>query len=195
MNDLYLLGEVACLDAKRVAVVGTRRASPYGVRITQLFVRALVGSGWVVVSGLARGIDKVAHEAALDAGGKTIAVLGHGLAHTYPSEHKKLRERIVSSGGLIVSSYPEDTPPAPEQFRERNGVMVKLSEAVLVTEAPRKSGTKVTVGFAAEYGRSVYVVPGPVTQASYHGSVEIIRDGGTPVATPEELLGFLENER
>lgn len=167
--------------------------SAYGAEVTRWFVRELALAGWVIVSGLARGVDRVAAESAMDVGGRTIAVLGHGLDHTYPPEHLWLREKILASKGLLVSQYPPETPPAPERFRERNEIMVRLSRAVLVTESPQKSGTKITVRYASEVGKTVYVVPGPVTQASYQGSVTIIQNGGIPVGNPKELMGFLDS--
>lgn len=188
MGDLYLLGNQDCLKMKRVAVVGTRKMSAYGQQMAELFTEALVAADWFIVSGLARGIDRVAHETTLRLGGKTIAVLGHGINLCYPSEHQLLKERIVEQDGLLVSAYPPDEPPSPDKFRERDVLMSSLSQAILVIESPRKSGVKITVSAAAEQGKNVYVVPGPITQASYHGNVEIIRNGGIPVYNPQDLL-------
>lgn len=192
MADLYLLGERACLESKRIAVVGTRRMSEYGEMMTEAFVEVLVAREWCIVSGLARGVDRVAHETCLKHGGKTIAVLGHGLAQCYPSEHKNLKERILEQGGLLLSQYSSSVRPTPNKFRERDKLMAHLSQAVLVMECPRQSGVKITVGAAADLGKHVYVVPGPVNQSSYHGSVEIIRNGGIPVYSPDDLIEQLE---
>jgi DNA processing protein len=188
MDDLYLLGNEDCLSMKRMAVVGTRRMSAYGQEMCELFTKALVENGWCVISGMARGVDRVAHETALRYGGRTVAVLGHGMNHCYPSEHQLLKDKILESEGLLVSAYEPDAPPSPEKFRERDVVMAKLAQAILVIESPRRSGVKITVNAAANEGKSVYVVPGPVTQTSYHGNVEIIRNGGIPVYNPQDLL-------
>ena len=166
--------------------------SRYGATMTREFVGGLVEAGYCIVSGLARGIDRVAHETALEMGGRTIAVLAHGLDLCYPPEHDVLKQRILDSKGLLVSEYEEGVWPRKEHFRARNLVMVKLSQTILVMEAERRSGTKITVGHGAELGKTVYVVPGPIDLVSYHGSVEIIRDGGVPVYSPQDMLEMLK---
>ena len=191
-KDLYLLGNQNCLEMKRIAVVGTRMMSEYGRAMTETFVKTLVVQGWCIVSGLARGVDRVAHETCLASGGKTIAVLGHGVDLCYPPEHRGLKQRILENGGLVVSEYSDGVRPTPDKFRERDKLMAHLSGTVLVIECPRRSGVKITVGAAAEEGKNVYVVSGPITQSSYHGSVEIIRNGGIPVYSPEDLIDQLK---
>jgi DNA processing protein len=188
MGDLYLLGNQDCLGMKRIAVVGTRQMSAYGEAMCRLFVATLIKEGWCIISGMARGIDRVAHETALQHGGSTVAVLGHGLSHCYPPEHAYLKDQILKQNGLLVSQYEDHEGPTPDKFRERDRLMAHLSQVVLVIESPRRSGVKITVSAAAELGKNVYVVPGPVTQTSYHGSVEIIRNGGIPVYNPQDLL-------
>ena len=193
MTDLYLLGNQKCLEQKRIAVVGTRWMSAYGRRMTEIFVQKLVENDWCIVSGLARGIDRVAHETALKYKGLTLAVLGHGVDQCYPPEHTELKQRILDNKGLLVSEYCAGILPTPDKFRARDKLMAHLSGTVLVMECPRRSGVKITVGAAADEGKNVYVVPGPIDQMSYHGSVEIIRNGGIPVYSPEDLieqLGF-----
>jgi DNA processing protein len=192
MGDLYLLGNQKCLEKKRIAVVGTRGMSEYGRVMTELFVGKLVENDYCIVSGLARGIDRVAHETALKYNGLTIAVLGHGTDICYPPEHAGLKQRILDGGGLIVSEYGEGVRPTPDKFRMRDKLMAHLSQAILVMECPRRSGVKITVSAAAEEGINVYVVPGPIDQISYHGSTEIIRNGGIPVYSPEDLMEQLE---
>ncbi len=187
-KDVYLQGDQSCLSMPRIAVVGTRAVSPYGARVTEQFVSALVRAGYAIVSGLALGVDAIAHRTAIKMGGKTIAVLAHGLDYCYPSEHKGLRQQILDTGGLLVSAYPEGNRPTREQFFVRNELLVKLSDAVLVTCSPHKSGVKNTVKHAAELGRDVYVIPGPVDDPSYAGTVEIIDNGGVPVGSPEDLI-------
>lgn len=184
---LFYEGDLSILGNKTIAVVGTRKMSRYGAKVTRRFVAEMVGRDFVIVSGLAKGVDGVAHETCLEQGGKTIAVLAHGLGMTYPAQHEALRRRIIESGGLIISEYPSEVEPKPKKFVVRNRIVSGLSDVVLVTESPKKSGTKITVGFAAEQGKDVYVVPGPIDIFSYVGSHEIIRDGGIPVSKPEEI--------
>ncbi len=192
MSDLYLLGDKACLEKKRICVVGTRRMSEYGRAMTEIFVKKLVEDGWCIVSGLARGIDRVAHETAIKYKSLTLAVLGHGTDLCYPPEHEHLKNRILESGGLLGSEYGLGVRPTPDQFRQRDKLMAHLSQAILVMECPRRSGVKITVTSAGDEGKNVYVVPGPINQASYHGSVEIIRNGGIPVYSPEDLMEQLK---
>ncbi len=193
VSNLYLLGDTQCLREKCIAVVGTRRVSAYGARVTKQFTEGLVRNGWCIVSGLARGVDGIAHRTALANGGKTIAVLAHGLDYCYPPEHAGLKEEILAKGGLLVSEYENGVRPTPDKFRARNRILVALSRAVLVTAAPHKSGTKITVGYAADAGKDVYVVPGPVDDVTCNGATEILRDGGVPVATANDLIDFLTN--
>lgn len=187
-KDVYLLGNKDCLSMPRIAVVGTRKMSAYGARVTEQFVRELVRKGYCIVSGLALGVDALAHRTAIKEGGKTIAVLAHGLDYCYPPENIDLKQQILDSGGLLVSAYPEGNRPIREQFLERNELLVKLSQVVLVTCSPHKSGVKNTVKHAAELGRDVYVIPGPIDDPTYAGTVEIIENGGIAVERPEELI-------
>ncbi|KKU20523.1 MAG: protecting protein DprA protein [Microgenomates group bacterium GW2011_GWD1_47_13] len=185
---LYYEGEIALLANPRIiAVVGTRRMSEYGELVTRKLVRELVARDWVIVSGLARGVDRVAHETCLANGGKTIAVLAHGLQMTYPPEHADLRQRIVDSGGLIMSEHKEGIGLTKQNLAVRNRIVVAIAQCVLVTESPKSSGTKITVRFAADQGKDVYVVPGPINDPTYEGSVELMRDGCIPIGKAEDI--------
>ena len=185
---LFCEGNIELLATKNIAVVGTRRMTNYGKEVTETFVRDLVADGWCIVSGLARGVDRVAHETTLKYHGKTLAVLAHGLDTTYPPEHVELRRRIVENGGLVVSEYPNGERLTKQRLALRNRVVVGLSRCVLVTESPKSSGTKITVGWAADSGRDVYVVPGPVTDPTYEGSTELIKDGCIPVFSAKDII-------
>ena len=185
---LFVEGDIELLNRVGVAVVGTRRMTAYGEQVTRTFVTGLVERGAVIISGLARGVDAVAHRQTLLMGGKTIAVLAHGLDTTYPPEHARLRGEIVKGGGLIVSEQAPGTTLNKQRLALRNRIVAGLSRCVLVTESPRSSGTKITVGFAADQGKDVYVVPGPVSYPTYLGSVEIMQDGGIPVTGVEQIL-------
>lgn len=185
---LFCEGNIALLKAKNIAVVGTRRMSVYGRQVTETFTRDLVKNGWCIVSGLARGVDRTAHETALKYKGETVAVLAHGLDMTYPPEHAELRKRIVTSGGLVLSEYPEGEPLTKQRLALRNRIVVGLSECVLVTESPKSSGTKITVGWAADAGKDVYVVPGPVNDPTYEGSVELLREGCIAAGSVQDII-------
>lgn len=184
---LFYEGDVNLLSVKNIAVVGTRRMSVYGRQVTEKFVRELVQNDWCIVSGLARGVDRVAHETALRMGGQTIAVLSHGLQMTYPPEHVNLRKRIVASGGLVLTEHPDGEGLTKQRLALRNRIVVGISKCVLVTESPRSSGTKITVGWAADQGKDVYVVPGPIDDPTYEGSVELMRDGCIAVSSAKDI--------
>jgi DNA processing protein len=186
---LYYEGDIALINnPKNIAVVGTRRMSEYGREVTAKFTKELVQDQWVIVSGLARGVDRVAHETCLKNGGKTIAVLAHGLDMTYPPEHRELRNRIVKAGGLIVSEHKDDVPLIRQNLAVRNRIIVGISKCVLVTESPKSSGTKITVKFSADAGKDVYIVPGPINDPTYEGSTELMRDGCIPVFSPRDII-------
>jgi len=192
-DKLYYEGDIELLNNQKIiAVIGTRRMSEYGKIVTAQFVRGLVEEGYLIVSGLARGVDRVAHETCLKTGGKTIAVLAHGLQMTYPPEQQKLREAIVNGGGLLISEWGDDIELTKQQLILRNRIVVGISNAVLVTESPKSSGTKNTVGWAAEAGKDVYIVPGPVTDPTYEGSVELMREGCIAVFSVRDLIEQIE---
>lgn len=191
---LYYLGELLETDRTAVAVVGTRRITPYGREVTARIASGLARAGVTVVSGLARGVDGVAHQAALDAGGRTIAVLGSGVNQIYPPEHRNLAQRI-SEQGAIVSDYLPDTAPDGPNFPPRNRIISGLSLGVVVVEAPERSGALITVDFAADQGREVFAVPGPVTAVNSSGCNRILREGARLVRSAEDVLEDLQIHR
>ena len=187
---LYVRGTVRPGDARAVAVVGTRRASAYGVQAARHLAGGLARNGVTVVSGLARGIDAVAHDAALLAGGRTLAVLGCGVDVTYPPEHRRLAERIVGSGALLAE-VPPGTPPLRFHFPRRNRIISGLCAGVVVVEGREDSGALITACAALEQGRDVFAVPGPIFDprtAAPHG---LLRDGAAPVTRVEDILNAL----
>ncbi len=184
---LYVRGELKLEDAWAVAVVGTRRASTYGREVTRRLVSVLAQSGVTIVSGLARGIDAVAHQTALEAGGRTIAVLGCGIDLVYPPEHRELARRIAAQGAL-VSEYPLGTQPEPGNFPPRNRIISGLSLGVVITEAGRDSGALITADYAAEQGRDVFAVPGSILSAGCAGTNRLIQDGAKPVLDAADIL-------
>lgn len=184
---LYVKGELREQDAWAVAVVGTRRASTYGREVTRRLAGDLARNGITVVSGLARGIDGVAHRAALDAGGRTIAVFGCGIDRIYPAEHRKLAEQIAANGALI-SDYPLGTPPEGRNFPPRNRIISGLSLGVVVTNAGKTSGALITADFAAEQGRDVFAVPGSILTQGSLGPNRLIQDGAKLVLEAKDIL-------
>ncbi len=183
---LMVKGTLLKEDAAAVAIVGTRSASTYGLDQARRLGRELARCGVTVVSGLAEGIDGAAHEGALEAGGRTIAVVGHGLSTVYPSHHRELAERIVRSG-CIVSQFPMEMPPLAQNFPQRNEIIAGLSLGVVVVEAPIRSGALITARHAMEQGREVFAVPGPVS-ARTQGTHALLKDGAKLVETVEDIL-------
>ena len=197
---LYFRGTLLPSDDLAIAVVGSRNATVYGRQVTEKFVSELTSSGLTIVSGLARGIDAIAHRAALDAasplGGasRTIAVLGSGVDTIYPPENRELAEKIVQNGA-IVSEFPLGFPSVPSNFPARNRIISGLSLGVLVTEAAVDSGSLITAGQAAEQGREVFAVPGPITSRMSEGVNKLIKEGVHPATDVRDILEVLDIER
>jgi len=194
---LYVLGSVAALKAPQLAMVGARAASPVGRAIAREFAGALSHAGLTITSGLAVGIDAASHEGALAATGRTIAVLGTGLDRLYPAENAGLAKRIAG-GGTLVSEFARGTRPQRGNFPRRNRVISGLSLGTLVIEAARNSGSLLTARYAAEQGREVFAVPGPIRSPLSHGCHRLIRDGACLVEDPVDVLaelGFLQQNQ
>jgi DNA processing protein len=190
---LYLWGDLQAVDRWSVAIVGTRGASRYGRMVAEEAASGLATHGITVVSGLARGIDGIAHRAALRAGGRTIAVLGSGLDHIYPPEHRGLAKDIAAEGA-VISDYPLGTPPEGTNFPPRNRIIAGLSRAIIVVEAGRSSGALITADFGAEQGREVFAVPGNLGSPGSQGTNRMIRDGAHPYLQLEDVLEVLNLE-
>ena len=178
---LYVKGDVKVLSKPAIAIVGTRRATPYGCDQAYGFARDLAAGGWVVLSGLALGIDAEAHKGALAAKGVTVGVIGSGLDRFYPEENRELAREIVQQGGAVVSEFPFGRPPDVQTFPQRNHVVAALAKGVVAIESPLKSGTLITTGIAADLGRTVMAVPGRVDSRSSAGCLGLIRDGAVLV--------------
>ena len=187
--ELWLRGQVPANVG--VAIVGTRRATRYGLGIARAMGSAVARAGWPVISGLARGVDGAAHRGCLDADGTGVAVLGSGLDVWYPPEHRPLGEELVSRGGAVISEYPPDTRPEPWRFPARNRLISGLSGVVVVTEAAEKGGALITARLAAEQGREVFAVPGDVSRSTSVGTNLLIRDGAVPVLGSQDLIEAL----
>ncbi len=191
---LYVRGDWLPDDHFAVAIVGTRRVTSYGRQITEQLASRLAANGVTVVSGLARGVDAAAHEAALNAGGRTAAVLGSGVDRIYPPENRALAAKILGSGALL-SDYPLGTAPESGNFPPRNRIIAGLSMATVVVEAGETSGALITAEFAAEQGREVFAVPGNILAPQSRGTNRLIRDGAQPLLEPDDLLQALDLKR
>ena len=189
---LYFKGDLSLLGEKRsrVCIVGTRRPSVYGRRVTREFSEKLARHDLVIVSGLARGVDTYAHEGCLAAGGKTIAVMPCGLDRIYPKENRELFERI-SKEGLLLSELVPGQDPMRKYFPARNRILSALSDCVLITEAGKNSGTLHTASFAAAQGREVFAIPSIIYSETAEGNLSLLRDGASVAIEPEDILAYL----
>jgi DNA processing protein len=190
---LHCEGRIEPRDRQAVAIVGARRATPYGLQATETLARELSGAGFTIVSGLARGIDAAAHRGAVRGETKTVAVLGSGLGALYPPYHRQLADEIIAGGGAIVSEFPLSAPARPFQFPMRNRLVAALAEATLVVEAGPASGALITARLAGDLGRQVFAIPGDIGRSSSVGTNELIKDGvalATGAADIASVLGW-----
>ena len=188
---LYVKGELIDRDRHAIAIVGSRRATHYGRESARRLSFQLAHAGLTIVSGLARGIDTAAHEAALAAGGRTIAVLGSGVGNIYPPENQALADRIAESGA-VVSEFPVLYVPDRQSFPLRNRIISGMSQGILVAEAPSRSGALITANQAMEQGRNVYAVPGPIDRPTSAGCHRLIQDGAKLVTDGRDVMEDLE---
>jgi DNA processing protein len=192
---LYFRGEWQGVDENAVGIVGSRSCTQYGLKVASQLARGLVRAGFTVVSGLARGIDAAAHRGALDGGGRTIAALAGGLSKIYPPEHNDLANEIVAGRGCLISESSMRMEPQPGMFPARNRIISGLSRAVIVVEANARSGALITARHAAEQGREVYAVPGPVDSPASAGCLELIRTGARLVRSADDVIEDLNGLR
>ncbi|WP_278390476.1 DNA-processing protein DprA [Lactobacillus acetotolerans] len=177
---LFARGDLTLLQRKIITIVGSRLATSYSKIVINNLVPSLVKKHLVIASGLAKGVDGMAHTATLRNNGKTIAVVGNGLNHFYPMSNHGIQEKIVENG-LLLSEYLPDTPPRPFRFPERNRILAGLSESVVVTEAKERSGSLITANLALQENRNVYAVPGPITSQLSAGTNKLIEAGADPI--------------
>ena len=191
---LYQSGRMTAADLWAVAIVGTRRVSSYGRQVAQELAAALAHNGVTVVSGLARGVDTIAHRAALQAGGRTLAVLGSGIDRIYPPENRQLAREIRLSGA-VISDYGPGTPPYGINFPPRNRIISGLSQVAVIVEAGRKSGALITANFAADQGRDVFAVPGRIHAPQSQGTHWLLGQGAAVYTKPDDVLEQLDLTR
>lgn len=187
-KSLYLIGKLPAKATPSVTIIGTRKPTAYGQEVAYTLAYNLAKRGVVIVSGLALGIDAIAHKAALDAGGVTIAVMPCGLDTFYPRTNHRLAERIITNGGALISEYPAGEQPFKANFIARNRIVAAIADGVLVIEAATKSGTLHTAGFALDYGRPVMAVPGNITSPMSTGTNRLITTGARLVTRVEDIL-------
>jgi DNA processing protein len=190
-STLYVKGDIIPEDNIAIAVVGSRRATHYGLKNAESLSFELASKGITIISGLARGVDSAAHRGALKAGGRTIAVLGSGVNVIYPRENRQLSEDIAQNGA-VVSEFPVDTPPAPQNFPRRNRIVSGLSLGVVVVEAAKKSGALITANCALEQGREIYALPGKIDSFVSQGAHSLIKQGAKLVESTEDIIEELE---
>ncbi len=188
---LYVWGKIEPRDRHAIGVVGSRRATHYGTQSAKKLSYQLSQAGFTIISGLARGIDTAAHEAAVAAGGRTIAVIGSGLGKLYPPENLGLAEKIAAGNGAVVSEFPLSTAPDKQTFPMRNRIVAAWSRALLVVECPAWSGALITANLASEYGKTIFAVPGPIDKPTSAGCNQLIRDGATLVCDASHILDDL----
>lgn len=190
-ESLYFMGTLPAERPPTIAIVGTRKPTSYGKEVTYRFAHDLAARGVVIVSGLALGIDGIAHRAALDARGTTIAILANGLPGIYPATHRELGQAIVRQGGALISEYEPESRPHKYQFLERNRIVSGVSDAILITEASARSGTLNTAMYALEQGKDVMVVPGNITSPESAGCNALLKQGAHPVTSVDDIMALV----
>lgn len=190
-KKLYAIGNIGLLKEKSISIVGSRNSSEYGRKITKSITKDLVEDNIVIVSGMASGIDSVAHKTCLEYGGKTIAVLGSGFRHIFPKENEQLFHQIIESDGLVISEYPIDTPVQMKNFPKRNRIISGLSMGLLVIEAAYRSGTSITVKYARMQGRKVFCIPNSIGNKNSYGTINLVQNGAILVKNAQDILNVL----
>jgi len=188
---LYVKGDLSLFSKHSISIVGSRKCTEYGQTVAQKFAASFAQAGIMVVSGLALGIDSAAHSGAINAKGKTLAVIGSGLDKIYPASNKRLAEKIFNGYGAVISEFPFGTEPKPFNFPFRNRIISGLSYATIVVEAAKKSGSLITARLAAEQGRDVFAVPGNITSKMSEGTNLLIKDGAIPITEPDDVLTYV----
>lgn len=185
---LFIEGNASILQEHQLAIVGTRQPTPTGLETAYQFASELAGQGFIITSGLARGIDGASHQGCLAVEGKTVAVLGSGLTHIYPTCHQRLAQRIVEKGGALISEFFPDSPPKAEHFPRRNRIISGLSLGIIVIEAALRSGSLITARYAAEQGREVFAVPGSIRNPLSQGCHALLKQGAALIESSQDVL-------
>ena len=190
-KKLYVLGDEKILNTDSLSIIGSRCCTPYGAETAQTFAKKLANTGITIVSGMAKGIDSSAHIGAIEAKGKTIAVLGSGFNHIFPD--KKIFEKILSNGGAVITEYSKDVGISPQGFRDRNRIVAGLSIGILIIEAKIRSGTGITASYAKEYGRHIFCIPHTMEDRSGIGTNRLLKRGAILVTGIQDILQYFDN--
>lgn len=186
---LFGRGDKSCLNiSKSIGVVGTRKVTSYGREVTESLVADLVSYGFTIISGMALGVDAIAHQSCLESGGKTIAVLGNGVDLPFPRENSNLYTKIIESGGTVISEYPPGVNPTKGSFPARNRIIAALSLGILITEAAEDSGSLITAEWGFSLGKKVFSVPGPINSSMSRGSLKLLKQGAVLVQNTQDIL-------
>ncbi len=188
VNRIYAIGNLELLNKDSIAIIGSRNYSEYGKKITIELTKDLVKNNIVIISGMANGIDSIAHNACIDNGGKTIAVLGSGFKNIYPKENEKLFYKILDNGGLVISEYPINVPVQKKNFPLRNRIISGLADAVLVIEATYRSGTSITARYAKEQNKNVFCIPNSIGNKNSRGGIELLKKGAILITNAYEIM-------
>ena len=188
VNRIFACGNLELFGKKSIAVIGSRNSSEYGRGIARKITKELVDNNIVIISGMALGIDSIAHETCIENGGKTIAVLGSGFKNIFPKENEKLFQNILASGGLVVSEFPLDEPVQMKNFPKRNRIISGLSDGVLVVEAAYRSGTSITAKNAIIQGKKVFCIPNSIGNKNSYGAIRLAKSGAVIVTSGYEIL-------
>lgn len=190
-TTLYVRGTIPSDDVPTVAIIGSREATDYGLDVARTLGRVLAKNGVAVISGMAAGADSAGQWGAIEGGGSTYAVLGCGINICYPARNYRLYDEILLNGGGVMSEVPLDSPPLPKQFASRNRIISALSDAVVVIEARKRSGTFITVNAALDQGKQVFALPGRITDPLSKGCLRLIKEGAEILTSPEDVLEYL----
>ena len=190
-KKLYILGKLPEKNIPTIAIVGSRKPTQYGREVTERLATELSRAGVIIISGLALGIDSIAHRATLDANGTTIAVLANGLDTIYPRNHQDLAKQIINKDGALLSEYKPGTPPLPFRFLERNRIVSGIADGIVVVEAATRSGTLSTATHALNQNKEVFAVPGNITSPLSSGCNALIKQGATPVTSTQDILDII----
>lgn len=192
-QKLYYLGNIKLMRIPSIAIIGSRNASEYGKKCTKIFSSELAKKGFCIISGMAKGIDAIAHKTAIEVGGKTIAVLGSGFNNIYPKENTDLFYKIIKSNNLVITEYDLNIKPSKENFPKRNRIISGLAIAVLVIEAAYRSGTSITANYAIKQGKDVFCIPNTINESKGVGTNNLIKKGANLVTSPKDIIERYKN--
>lgn len=192
-QKIYSLGNIKLMKIPSIAIIGSRNASEYGKKYTKIFSSELAKKGFCIISGMAKGIDAIAHKSAIEVGGRTIAVLGSGFNNIYPKENTDLFYKIIKTNNLVITEYDLNIKPSKENFPKRNRIISGLAIGVLVIEAAYRSGTSITANYAINQGKDVFCIPNTINESKGVGTNNLIKKGANLVTSPKDIIDKYKN--